>query len=351
MKFIPIVLLLFVIAGCSRITAIGGHFDVEYPTDVAFENFNKPIVVGHKMRLFVRKVASDDGLPVQSVKIHPAHRAQVLEVSGNQFVIQTKEAGPFKVLINSVVDGRTVTDRVTMHALPPRGIKWAHACDENAPVAVYPVGESSRLPALLFSKRGAPMIGIGAKPVNINSKVGARIVPIPDDQSGITVRADREGEAQLVSPLSSTTLNMKFAAVEKIDGLGLNPFDEGMVLWEGGEALVSFVPKLGAAPFCGLPVPLEVRTDGPCSVSTKDEEGRPIRNGFVRVFGNKRGICNVHAKVPGTAASAHVKIPIGSFPSPHDAEFVVPRFVWPLVALVTPLMMFPVFARRLRRRR
>ena len=102
MKLLSIVLL-FVFTGCSRITAIGGNFDVEYPTDVAFENFNKPIVVGHKMRLFVRKVASDDGLPVQSVKVHPSNRAEVLEVSGNQFVVRTKEAGPFKIVIESIV--------------------------------------------------------------------------------------------------------------------------------------------------------------------------------------------------------------------------------------------------------
>ena len=352
-SWLLLAVVLFSSAACSRTTAIRGHFDVMYPADLQFENFNKPIVVGSRLRLFVKQVATDKGLAIDSVEVIPPSRARVVEVSGDQFVIAAKKPGPFRLRIRAAsVNGDLLEDSVTMRAEKPHKVEWQQSCVQPGNDAVYPASpHGARIPFFMVSKSNAPMIGYGRQPVVVTPTSAAKIVPT-QDQSGLHVVATGPGKAILNSTISDQRLSLEFVSTKSIDSVRLAPGQEGVGTWIGSELGLLFEPTVGGVPMCDARLPIKAEAkNGFCRVSTTDDDGNPNRIGLVRVFGTAFGVCEIDVSFPdGEGATTTVQVPIGKMPG-QSANWFETWWISPLLALLAPLFFAPTLLIVRRRRR
>lgn len=355
-------------SGChSRLTGNRGFITFAYPAAHDINDFNKPIASGATLRIYAQTVGAGDDMTVTRVHSSNPHVFDVVDVSGASFSIIGSSVGAAQIEVTARTRaGKVVTDVLDLLVRKPEIVSLSHSCTEDN-FALYRAHSEIALPFAMRSAEGQPVVGYGFWPVRTNPKVSLQVVEGQEEPGVLLFRTGKPRHRVAIrSTVDDAILGLGLVEPAEVDGLRPAFASLGRVV-AGESALLEFRPTVSAVTLCDAAMPLEATTSTPekCSVTTELDPGAgPNEEGLVKVTGRRFGHCQFRVTYPdagsGEGVSRDFTIPVGAFPGEGEAEPeanpgveqkpVEVRPVWlaPLLALLAPLMLLPIWLRRRR---
>lgn len=355
-------------------------------------NFNKPLAVGAALDLRALELATDEEVLIERAKGDDA--IKVAEHVRNLIVLQAQKPGTTRLHVKGhTQDGAQLEDFVTLRAATVKSIALNHLCTEEAH-AVYQAGlRDIEIPMTKFAENNEYLIGYGLYPIRIEPAASAQLDLRSDDAHAMHLDlSSKAGSFKLSSTLNKAHLSFELITPSQIDGIQIDEFDAQARTVINQTAWLSFVPTYKGKPLCASKTPIEATSSTPdiCEVSTildrhQRDDGTTIQNteGVIKITGKAFGVCRYEVTLPGTRAQAYKgSLEVGQFPSdlkkqaqpaqlaqaPLESEDPLARNThtlhaapapnksrpwWfaPLLALMAPLLLAPLWARKIRRPR
>ncbi|MFW5966040.1 MAG: hypothetical protein ACOCV2_00925 [Persicimonas sp.] len=349
--------------GCySRLTGNAGEFTFGYMTDVELENFNKPLAPGSSLDL----VAFENGTEDTTLEIVSARSSEpdVLTVTSTTDERARLEAGsPGEARIEITArksDGTEVKDAVYMSVAEPSAVDLDHSCTD-AEMAAYIASEKFAVPYTMASDDGRTVIGEGYVPVEPEPSGSVRYLGKPRGQSWLYFLGGPPADRmRLRSKVDDTSLWMRLVRRSDIDHLRPTPASERARTVVGMETAVAALPFAGDDPVCQAKVMTRAKSLTPdiCGVSADlDGDGSDWnRDQLALVEGRAFGVCRAKMTLPeaagGDGLSYTFEVPVGEFPDEEtstaqsDGDSDLPWYLAPLLALLAPLLLGPLWWRR-----
>lgn len=358
-------------------------------------NFNKPIAVGAKLDLRALELATDEEVLVERAKGDDT--IAVGEHVRNLIELKAQKPGSTRLhVIGQTQDGHKVEDFVTLRAAEVKSIALNHLCTDSAH-AVYQAGlRDVEIPMTKFAHNDEYLIGYGLYPIKIEPAAGAKLDTRSDDAHTLHLDlSPKPGRFEIKSTLNAARLSFELITPAQIDGIQIDEFDARARTVINHTAWLGFAPTYKGKPLCASQTPIEATSLTPkiCEVTTildrhQRDDGTTIQNteGLIKIKGKAFGVCRYEVNFPGTKAPAYKgSLEVGQFPSdlkeqakPEDAQVIAqdliesedplarnthtlhaaparnqttPWWLAPLLALLSPLLLAPLWFMRLKRAR
>ncbi len=323
-------------------------------------NFNKPIIEGGTLEVFVHDVAEDAPAMLVSVR---SLRPDVVRVTGNvahMTGLKGRKPGRAPIVVRARDrDGDIHTDLFTMRVAAVDGVTLYDPCvgdDEEFP-SLYRAGEKNVfVPWRRNSSNNEPLTGYGVFPVEVSPEGSAHIDKRSVDWGALRVDMPEEAmvfELRPSADVAGEALAIETVSPAAVDRVVMSEFRREPFTVVGKHSLLWAYPYVGERPLCSEENPTHtVRSLTPeiCSVTTE------FAGELIVVQGERFGVCRYEVGFTDYPnARATFTLPVAKPPEPGDEESgehdLLPWWLAPLLALLTPVAASPwVFAWRKKRR-
>lgn len=343
----------------SRLTGNAGEFTFGYLTDVELENFNKPLAPGSKLDLVAFENGSEDTtLEVVSARSSKPDVLTVTTTSDERATVEAVSEGEARIEMTARrADGTEVDDAVYMNVAEPTDIELGHSCTD-ADMAAYIASDKLAVPFQLSTDDGRTVIGEDYLPVEPEPKGSLKYIGKPRGQSWLYFLGGPPADRmRLRSTVDDTSLWMRLVRRSDVDQLRPTPPSERAQTVVGEQTSVAVLPLADHDPVCQSNAMTRAKSLTPdiCEVSADlDGDGSNWnRQQLAIVEGRAFGTCRARITLPetdgGDGLSHTFEVPVGKFPdeetstAERDDDDDPPWYVAPLLALLAPLLLGPLW--------